>query len=188
MRMIEELTDQTDILNELVDENNNFDLDDFYLNDGDASVIVITPNQSISAYSKKEHAEVIERIYKIIYPWFDGFGLKNYYVSGNTWSAAIREIGNVVFQLASDADSIVWIPNKINKYQYDRLLEIKERIENLNEKRKQLGKKAYRLFLGYENQVISDEALSEILNNIVRDEKIKHEENLLSDLMVKKVR
>ena len=186
--MIEELTDQADILNELVDENSNFDLDDFYLNDGRGSVIIITPNQNISAYSKKEHAEVIEKIYKIIYPWFDGFGLKNYYVEGGTWSAVTRRIGNVVFQLASDANSIVWIPDKINKYQYDSLLEIKEQIENLNEKRKQLGKKAYKLFLEYKNQEISDEALIEMLNNITSDEEIDHEENLINDLVVKSVK
>ena len=58
MKKIEHLTDENEILAEIIEENKRFDLEDFFVNNRDGGLIIITPNQTVSLYSIDSHCNV----------------------------------------------------------------------------------------------------------------------------------
>ena len=95
---------------------NLFDLEDFYINDREAAVIIVSDNMDVSEYSPKSHEKVAENIIKIIDPTFKMF----YDQSNYCWQNQATNRGIVCIQLCSNCQSLIWLPNKINTFQYNK--------------------------------------------------------------------
>lgn len=127
---IETLNDKKQIKKEIDEQYKNFNIKNFYNDDGNAAVGILSPHFTRYAYSIKEHGKVAEKIYKTIYEDFDGF---DFYKFDNAiiWQEQSSNMGNICIQLASFVPTLIWIPQKINMYQYQNLLEFYNEVKTL---------------------------------------------------------
>lgn len=73
MKNIEKLTNREEIIREINEENKNFDLKDFYANNRNAAVMIISEDNIVKSYSIFSHKTVAEQIIKTIDPEFNKF-------------------------------------------------------------------------------------------------------------------
>lgn len=115
------------------------DLEDFYNHNErvgcDGALIVITPKQTISALSPQEHFVTLQEIYRRIYGKTDEIDYQEW-DSLELFEKTATENGHVLIQVCYGMFSPVWIPDKINSYQFEELEKLVEfiRINRLNER------------------------------------------------------
>ncbi len=119
----DEISYRNDSQNRLKSEIEKFNLENFYTGkmDNDGGILLITPEQSImtTCYAGTgQHAQTVEEIYKVIYN-DSQFDIENR--AEDIWQNKVLNDGNIVVQLVSDDSSIVWVPDKISKSQYEAL-------------------------------------------------------------------
>lgn len=135
MRNIENLEIEDEIIKEIRKQNEVFDLFDFYLQNEDCDDIlqagfeIITPNQSFDCYSLGRHEYLIESIYSVMYSdFYDVLNESDY-----DWHQASATLGNICIQLLSKRFTFVWLPEKINKYQFSKLFEFYDSMRRIND-------------------------------------------------------
>lgn len=192
MKKIEHLTDENEILAEIIEENKRFDLEDFFVNNRDGGLIIITPNQTVSLYSIDSHCNVLEKAYKVMYPSFNGFNIPDHISSDEdriTWHEQSCRMGNVLFQLASRVSSFIWLPDKINHYQFNQIKTIHNFIYYLNQKRVSENKKNFDIKYIYKGKFVDGTDIGALLNSITDDTLIYDtEENIISEMDLNLVR
>lgn len=110
--------------------NNSFNLEDFYINNKEAAVIIISDDKCISEYSPQSHEKVAENIIKSIDPTFKTF----YNQSDICWQTQATNRGLVCIQLCSSCQSLIWLPNEINEFQYQYLVKISKEFDKIKKK------------------------------------------------------
>lgn len=58
-------------IEKMIDKNDNFNIEEFYLTAYGAAAEIITPIQTTNAYSNFDHCTVVQEIYKQIYDDFN---------------------------------------------------------------------------------------------------------------------
>ena len=163
----------------LLKEQELFNLEDFYINNEkvncDGALGVITPKQNISILSPCEHRVSTEIIYQFLYNDFKEFKVSkeiNYETDYNIWINEALEYGNIIVLFLYRSNSLVYIPDTINSFQFNELFKLNEFIEK------------YKLNDLYMNFItnIDEKDLGDvlpILKNRLNDNKIYLEENIL---------
>ena len=191
MKKIDYLCDRDEILKEIAIETDDFSVSDFYLSknlrgpkeyklgrnflEPDGALQIITPNQNICCYSWQDHRRVCENVFDAIYPSFNGF-----WVYDKDWHDVALDLGNVCVQYGA-LFTIVWIPEFINKFQFDALVDLLEEATKVNEKRR--GLINYEIIFDtnifYNNMNLSlDEAMS-VLPDRVSDNVLQLDEIII---------
>ncbi len=132
--LIEALTDKTEIDKEVIRENNSFDLENFYVNNLEGAIGVITKDKTIFANAVIDHYTALNCIYNFLYNKLNTF--KNYYDlrDDRCWQEVAVSFGNIVIQFCSDVPSTVWLPEEINSYQQKELQKIIDQINTISQK------------------------------------------------------
>lgn len=193
MKKIERLTDENEILDEIIEENKNFDLEDFFVNDRDGGLIIITPNQTVSLYSVDDHGNVLEKAYKVMYPSFNGFNFPENISAGQkvlSFQEQSCKMGNVLYQLASRVSSLIWLPERITSFQLEQIKTIHNFIYKLDQKRLAQNKNTFRIQYVYEGELLDDDTDIGALLNSITDDTLTYdaEENIISEMDLKPVR
>lgn len=132
--LIEVLDDKKTVDKAILDENERFDLEKFFVQDLDGAVGVITKNKIIFASAMIDHYKALNAIYNLLYNFSSE--MKDYYsFSDNVcWQEEAVKFGNVIIQLCSNAYSSIWLPDELNIYQRQKLKEITDRINSIKQK------------------------------------------------------
>lgn len=125
---------------------NEFNLEDFYLQDLNGGFIIISPKQTIAMYNDdvaKEtrvhsgpHGEKIEKLFQIMYPNFKKF-------ASNIWFyPEVIEKNCIVMALNSleGAPNIIAYPSRINQRQYEEFEKFTDYMTSINAKLAEMGK------------------------------------------------
>lgn len=125
---------------------NEFNLEDFYLQDLNGGFIIISPKQTIAMYNDdvaKEtrvhsgpHGEKIEKLFQIMYPNFKKF-------ASNIWFyPEVIEKNCIVMALNSleGAPNIIAYPSRINQRQYEEFEKFTDYMASINAKLAEMGK------------------------------------------------
>lgn len=112
---------------EIAYENANFSLEQFYQEKRDRAVCVITPQETLTAYTWCDHGTGALQIYNMLYQeqkerW-----------DSPLWQLGATARGNVVLQLCDEEFIPVWFPYKINDYQYQQLNKIIDNLQEINQ-------------------------------------------------------
>lgn len=165
MKNIEDLYYPSDIRNEIKGQNQEFSLNDFYLdNSGEFKIksyglYIITPSQDFYCYAHKNHGEVIENIlFSIHDDYNDVFTMNNY-----EWLATSIYYGHITMQLMSKHYSVIWFPKVINRFQYDRLVQFYEKIKEINKQLVLKGNSSISFRCGYYGDEFLDLTLDEAI-------------------------
>lgn len=126
-RPLETLSKIEDIKREVEMENRDFSMESFYQSGLQNGVIMITEKEKIFAYSMRLHELAASRIYEYLY--------------GNTkklehetfWQGVVNKDGNIAIQIRGNI-SIIWLPEKINDFQYQTVESIIREQEQVEEK------------------------------------------------------
>lgn len=156
---------------QIVSENNNFDLFNFYKTNNKefGAVIVITPSQAIYNYSSVIHKYDVEDIYRCIYPGFKNFKLLN--KDNYSWPVEALSYGNIIIRACVEYESIIYIPSKINFFQYQELLNLSKQIEDM---KVYLNVDGMKFGLSYEsNNVVITTSLESIINLLNKSNRIE---------------
>lgn len=131
---IEELTNEYEIFARIKEENNKFNLEQFYKNDTEyyAAVGVITPKQTIFHPVTGMHQQVIEKIYQQLYGQF--FDYSSFAEMFNNWMNDALKKGNIIIKLCSEVPSLIYFPDTISPRQYKELEKFIQDIKTINEK------------------------------------------------------
>ena len=124
-------------------ESSNFSLDDFFKDKRDRAVIVITPDDTIRTFTWLDHGRGTLQIYNYLYDeeeteW-----------QSPIWQFGAIEKGNVVIQLCDTEYTPVWLPYKMNEYQYRELTYLFTEMERINEE----GNYGIEVAIDYDGQV-----------------------------------
>ena len=160
MRNLEDIVNTNEVLNELSYQNDEFDLFTFFDEDkaksedeANGACGFITRKQSFYCYAPKYHALVFENVGSSVFD--DGNTIENvYYTSFNkykgkssgrkysddAWRYANADFGVVSIQLLSNS-IIVWVPNKINDFQKQAIINFCSEMVNINNYLKETGYK-----------------------------------------------
>lgn len=132
--LIEALNDKEIIKQEIIDENIEFDLENFYLKDLEGAICVITKNNIIFVNALIDHYKALNAVYNLLYNRSDQ--IKDYYSFDDNiyWQEEAVAFGNIIIQLCSNAYNTVWLPEEINSYQKQKLNEILDQISNIRKK------------------------------------------------------
>lgn len=135
MRNIEDLTNPLDIKTEILQQNQTFRLEDFYLkriyNEGkmvDGAVSVITKEGTINCFSKKSHHQVIEQIYKLLDDSFTGFEIDK----NNLWQYQCTARGDICIQLCNEMMSCIFLPETLTYQQFENFQHFVFAIKKIN--------------------------------------------------------
>ena len=131
---LEALSDKKYIEQEVLHENANFNLENFFTGELDGAVGVITKDKIIFANAEVNHYTALNSIYNLLYNNSDK--MKDYYSFNDDtyWQEEAVTLGNIVIQLCSNASSTVWLPEKINDYQQTELNKILDQINTIRQK------------------------------------------------------
>ena len=132
--LIEAFNDKEALENEVIYENNEFDLENFYVNQLEGAVCVITKNKTICANAVINHYSALKAIYNFLYNDLDQ--IQDYYSfsDDSCWQEEAVSYGNIVIQLCSDASSSVWLSENLNDYQVKELESFFGAIETIRKK------------------------------------------------------
>lgn len=114
---LELLSDIDAVKREIETENKNFSMKKFYQSDLQNGIIIITEKEKIFAYSMRLHELAASKIYEYLYG--DSIRLEQ----EPFWQGVVNSHGNIVFQIRG-ASSIIWLPEKINDFQYHTVTEL----------------------------------------------------------------
>lgn len=133
---------------EVAYENASFSLEQFYQEKLDRAVCVITPQETITAYTWCDHGYGALQIYNMLYheqkeKW-----------DRPLWQLGATERGNVILQLCDEEFIPIWFPYKINDYQYQQLNKIINNLQEIN----QQGNYGIQLALDFDSQTPVEDA------------------------------
>lgn len=173
--------DYDDIVVRIREKNELFDLYDFYIFDTDKYFMdsgagIITPKQMIFYFSSIGHMEIFKRIYGAIYEDFDSILMSEHY----NWVQSVLSLNGIILRILPQGYVTIWIPPKINSYQYQRLVAFNEVMEDINNYLESIDRSPIKLITNLpadENKTLSlGEALvsikDRVVDDIVRDENI----------------
>ncbi len=150
MKNIEKIEYKEELLQEIKEQNSNFNLEEFFLNGSskDGAVIIITPKQTICCYSQIDHCSVAEKICRCIYDDFSGWEFDGGMIGEEffSWQQQLLELNCVCLQLGANGDSFVWVPDVISEYQLEQLENFKKQTYLINQKRVLQGKTIVRFY------------------------------------------
>lgn len=134
IHLIEAYFDKKQIEEEIIRENNEFDLEDFYVNELEGAICVITKDKTIFANAVASHYNALNAIYNLLYN--DSNQMDYYCLSDEDdtfWQNEAVQYGNVIIQLCSNVSSTVWLPAELNNYQKQELHLILEQINDISQ-------------------------------------------------------
>lgn len=156
MKDLGDIVNTNEVLNEVSYQNNKFDLFKFFDDGKNSSDIIgacgfITRNQCFYCFSPKYHALVFENVCSSIFD--DGNQNENvYYASFNkyhkssgrkfcndAWRYANADFGVVSIQLLSKNSLFIWVPNKINDFQKQAIINFCSEMNIINNYLKENG-------------------------------------------------
>lgn len=143
MKNIENISSLKEVRKEIQSQNEKFDIFEFYLQNINTSEIVnsglgiITESQTFYCYNYGKHEYLVEKVYDALYDDFYEIYKKNNY----DYRETSLELNNICIQLMSKYYSLIWMPQKINKYQLSKLFEMYDSLIRINDYLKQKGKK-----------------------------------------------
>lgn len=125
---VERIKDKELLKEEIEFENSNFNFETFYRKELNGASVVITKDKMISAYSWIDHGATVLNIYNYLYDrqereW-----------NSPLWSTVALEEGNIIIQLCDACSSPVWLPRKMNDYQYNTLMGLVDHLTEIDEK------------------------------------------------------
>lgn len=152
MKKMDYLYDDREILEELIKENEEFDLADFYLKMNcksafevmfggrdytvpDGAVSLITPSQMLSFYSWQYHKDALENVMGVIYKDFN-----NAFFAESDFEEIAVSFGDVCIQLCA-LFAFVWVPDVVNEFQYNALVDFALEAKKVNDERVNRGLK-----------------------------------------------
>lgn len=126
-----ETIENMDLLKEEIEyETTAFDLDRFYDEKLDRAVCVITEDETYFAYAWDDHGHAAARIYDYLYN--DTNQMKDWdYIP---WQYNATEKGNIIIQFCASISSPIWLPSKINDYQYESLTGLLTKLEQIEDR------------------------------------------------------
>lgn len=127
--ILEAIIDKKLVEQEVLRENANFDLENFFVNQLDGALCVITKNKTFFASALINHYIALNSIYNLLYNDSDEMKEYNGYNDYSSWQESAVSFGNIVIQLCSNASNTCWLPEEMNTYQ---LLELKKILNQLN--------------------------------------------------------
>ena len=149
-------TDTKVVLNEVAIQNEKFDLFEFFDDNADLLYGVgacgfITRKQYFFCDAPSYHNLVFENVCSSIFegtnPNINEYYKVNHYLYENknytesNWRVAGANMGAVSIQLISKSYSFVWMPEKINSFQKEKLIEFCSDITEINRKLEEKGHK-----------------------------------------------
>lgn len=147
INMLEYMNNIEEKDHEIIRENDNFNLKDFYLNKLNGAVCVITKKDIVFSYAIYDHSIVTNAIYNYLY---NNLNEEEYFhTQDSLWQQKALKYGNIIIQFCSDSPSIIWLPTDINEFQNTALNFIQNNIQNIQ---KQYG-------LNIETYITSEEEL-----------------------------
>ncbi len=161
---VETITKKELLKPEIEYETSIFDLEEFYSKNMDGAAIVITKDKTISAYSWIDHGMTVLNIYNYLY----NHDPKESDWNGPIWQYEALEKDNIIIQLCDRCSTPIWLPTKINDYQYNALINLVEHLQQIDEK------ESYGIEVALENncnEVPIRDAKEEI-NNLCRKREI----------------
>ena len=132
--LIEAFNDKEALENEVIYENNEFDLEKFYVNQLEGAICVITKNRTICANAVINHYSALKAIYNLLYNDLDQIHDYYSFSDDSCWQEEAVSYGNIVIQLCSDAFSSVWLSENLNDYQVKELENFFDAIETIRNK------------------------------------------------------
>lgn len=127
---IEKIEDKELLKEEIEFENANFDYDKFYGKKLNGGAVVITKDKMIRTYSWIDHGATVLNIYNYLYDRDP----KDADWNCPLWQIAAIEEGNIIIQLCDDCSSPVWLPQGMNDYQYNTLMELVDHLSEVDER------------------------------------------------------
>lgn len=127
---VEVITDKELLKQEIEYENSIFDLEEFYSKSLDGAAVVITKDKMISVYSWIDHSRSVLNIYNYLYDKDP----KESEWDGPAWQYEALEKGNIIVQLCDKYTVPVWLPSGMNDYQYNTLMGVVDRLQEIDEK------------------------------------------------------
>lgn len=158
MKNIEDITNQEELIEEILLQNSHTTIDNIVWNERSGGVLIITPLQRIIAFAQIEHGCVVEKIYQQIYDEFDGFYFAETAQDDyKTWQTQSCEMGNICFQLNSmDTNyQLVWVPDKISPFQFEQCKIALEELNKINAMFQRNGLPTYEI----SNNLVDDASL-----------------------------
>lgn len=110
--------------------DDKFNLEDFYINNKEAAIIIVSDDKYIGEYSPEGHEKVAQNIIESIDPTFKMF----YSQSNICWQNQATNRGILCIQLCSSCQSLIWLPNEINEFQYQYLVKFNTEFNKIKEK------------------------------------------------------
>lgn len=132
-RPLESLSGIDNIRMEIETENRNFSMEQFYQSGLQNGVIIITEKEKVFAYFMNLHELAASKIYEYLY------GDSKRLEQEPFWQGTVNSDGNIAVQIRGNI-SIIWVPEKINDFQYQTVESIIRQQEQVEEK-KPLGLK-----------------------------------------------
>lgn len=124
----------------------------------------------VSEYSPKSHEKVAENIIKIIDPTFKMF----YDQSNYCWQNQATNRGIVCIQLCSNCQSLIWLPNKINTFQYKYLINLNNKYNKIKQKHNLSDDQTIYVILNINNKNTMVNLNNSL--NIIKHDKLQSEE------------
>lgn len=181
---IEKLYMPEDIIAEIKNQNSKLQIRDFFTQDDESfdieyyGIYVITPIQDFSCIARERHEDVMTNILFALYG--DDYN-ETMRKCNCDWIATANSLNNVVVQIMSKRYCLIWIPDKINKFQRDKLMELYNLSIEVNENLAKNGQGQITFTVGLKNQsgeLIScmfDESLSLLDDRVSYDLPIRDE-------------
>lgn len=173
MKYIDRIENENEILNEIVEQSNNFNIKEFCLNEKNIAIGIITPRQTIYAYCE-EHIEGAKAIYRQMYDNFNEFRCE--IGKQFLWQEESANMGNICIQLCSSSFMLVYIPKQINMYQFMQLYQFNKDIN------KYYNKESFEIITNA--GVTLNEAMNEISKKINNNIQINEKEIILKDKLI----
>lgn len=204
------ITYTPDVLNELARQNEEFDLFEFFDKGKDLGFLdgacgFISRKQYFYCFSDKYHSYVFENVGSSLYD--DGSISSNAYYdvfnpyhekkssgrdySNDAWRYANGDFGLVSIQLLSKNNCFVWVPEVINSFQKEKIIEFSQEMDRINEHLKKTGYPEINVMFNvmknheYSSAMTKEEFIKKI-DNYVDDNCFCPYERMLSDYIVSK--
>lgn len=197
------------VLYEVARQNEMFDLFEFF-DDGkssshlDGACGFISRKQSFYCFSDSYHSLVFENVggslfddgsndfnayYKVFSPYYDNNSTGRDY-SNDAWRFANGDFGLVSIQMLSKSECFVWVPEVINSFQKQKLLDFLKEMGKINEYLKSNGYSEINVLVSvmknHEFYNIDTESFIKEIDNYVDDNCFCPYERMLSDYQVSK--
>ena len=199
-----------DVLREVAIQNSKFDLFEFYDRGKDSSYLdgacgFITRSQSFYCFVEDYHSLVFENVgsslyddgsmdynayYQVFSPYYHKNSVGRDY-SNDAWRYANGDFGLISIQLLSKSECFVWLPEKINSFQKQKLLEFFSEMKRINDYLKKNGFPEANVFVSimkdheYGLGIKMDEFIGQI-DNYVDDNCFCPYERNISDYQISK--